>query len=104
MNPSGQNYGMYKFSNITIWNQSDIASASDKTSIVYNLSDLNWTIYDQTFFQGIRVRFNFIDELSTQINSNELVYSNDLEIPITSEIGYSQTIYFNPPIIYDCSV
>lgn len=41
MNPSGQNYGMYKFSNITIWNQSDIASASDKTSIVYNLSDLN---------------------------------------------------------------
>lgn len=48
-----QFYQMWKFANLTAWNNEDYTGATDKTSIVQNLSILNQHIYNMTFFNGI---------------------------------------------------
>jgi hypothetical protein len=87
LSDNGQYYWFIKFDDSQAWYEEDMSNGTDYTSDVWDKSDLNWTIYDMTFFQGLRVWFNFIDELSTQTNSNELVFGNDYEIPITAPLG-----------------
>jgi len=104
LSDDSQLYELWKFSTESNWNTDNYTSAVNKTSIVKDLSILNKHIYNMTFFNSIRAWLNFISEFSSQKGNNEIIHSNDIEIPITAAWAQYQTIYFTPPINYKCNI
>lgn len=56
---------MWKFNSLTAWNNEDLTAATLKTNAVKDESILNKHIYNMTFFNGIWVWLNFINEFAS---------------------------------------
>lgn len=94
-----ETFSMFKYSNQTDWNLEQ--NGIDKTALILNSSNLNKQIYNMSFFCNlITIRFNLINNYSTQRSTNELTTIQTLDFPVTAQTGSYQTIYFNPPNKY----
>ena len=47
---------------------------------------------------------NFLNELTSQNDINQMVYSDEVEFPITAPACTQQWLYFNPPIEFESDV
>lgn len=99
-----QNFEMWKFLNLSDWNNDNTLSATNLTNFVKNASILNKHIYDMTFFNGLRFKISAFNEYSTQAGVNQITSTQDVEFPITAPRGTQQWLYFNPPIRFNCDV
>lgn len=75
LSDDSQHYNLYRYPTLTEYNNEDPTNVSNLTSVVNNLSLLNQQVYNLTFFGPITIWLNFVNEFSSQSNSNELINS-----------------------------
>lgn len=94
---NSQYYRLVRYANLNDWN-SELTVLTDYTNDVKDKTPLNISIYSGRFFNGLKCRMNFLNELTSQNDINQIIYCDEVEFPITAPAFSQQWLYFNPPI------
>lgn len=103
LSDNSQFFRLVKYSSLNDWNQ-ESGTVVDNTNLVYDKTILNTAIYNGRFFNGVKCQMDFLNELTSQPDVNQMVYTGEVEFPITAPAFTQQYLYFNPPIEFQADV